>query len=151
MPATAAAMNLGAQHPEGAVLGLAQRVVQRLVEARPAGPALEFGFRGEQRQVAACAGEDALAVLFQQRARARALSAFLAQDFILLRRQLRAPFGVGLFDLEFFGGLRRRGAQPAEGSKAEQAGDGCKQDATVDHQGSPWRQQRYGSPTNTAR
>ena len=107
MAAAAAAMNFGAQHAEGAVLGLADGVFERLVEARPAGAALEFGLGGEQRQVAAGAGEDALAVLLQQRARARALGALLAQDFILLRRQLRAPFGVGLFDLEFLGGLRR--------------------------------------------
>src|SRR5882724_3650751 len=125
MAAAAAAVNFGAQHAEGAVLGLADGIVDRLIETRPAGPALEFRLRGEQWQVAAGAGEDALAVLFQKRARARALGAFLAQDVILLRRQLRAPFSVGLFDLEFLCGLRGRCAQPAEGSKAKQAGDGC--------------------------
>src|SRR6202020_2630239 len=77
MAAAAAAMNFGPQHPEGAVLGLADRVVERLIEARPAGAALEFGLRGEQRQVAAGAGEDALAMLLQKRARTRAFGAFL--------------------------------------------------------------------------
>ena len=112
MAAAAAAMHFGAQHAEGAVLGLADRVFERLVEARPAGAALEFRLGGEQRQVAAGAGEDALAMLLEQRAGARPLGALLAQDLILLRRQLRAPFGVGLFDLEFLARpLRRRRAR----------------------------------------
>src|SRR6202035_4783860 len=75
MAAAAAAVNFGAQHPEGAVLGLADGVLQRLIEARPAGAALEFRLRGEQRQVAAGAGEDAHAMLLQERARTRALGA----------------------------------------------------------------------------
>src|ERR1700751_179998 len=57
MAAAAAAMNLGAAYAEGAVLGRADGVVQWLVEARPAGAALELGVGGEQRQVAAGAGE----------------------------------------------------------------------------------------------
>src|ERR1700736_2785272 len=79
MAAAAAAMYFGAQHAEGAVLGLADRVLQRLIEARPAGAAFELGVRGEQRQVAAGAGEDALAMLLQKRARTRSLRALLAQ------------------------------------------------------------------------
>src|SRR5205823_5397466 len=80
------------------------------------------------------------------------LGALLAQDVILLRRQLRAPFRVGFFDLVFLGGLRRRGAQPAEGCKAKQAGDRCEQDAAVDHQGSPCGAANIkGSPSNTVR
>src|SRR3954454_969173 len=105
MAATAAAMHLGPRHAEGAVLGLAERVFQRLIEARPAGAAFEFGVGRKQRQVAAGAGEDALAMLLEQRARARPLGAFLAQDLILLRRELGTPFGVGLLDLELLGGL----------------------------------------------
>src|SRR5438477_12981294 len=42
MAATAAAMNLGAQHAEDAVLRLADGVVKRLEEARPAGAAYDF-------------------------------------------------------------------------------------------------------------
>src|SRR4051794_22098888 len=68
MAATAAAVDFGAQHAECAVLGLADCVVQGLPETRPAGAAFEFRLGGKQRQVAASAGEDALAVLFQQRA-----------------------------------------------------------------------------------
>src|ERR1700744_1928551 len=43
MAAATAAMDLGAQHAEGAVLRLADRVLKRLIEARPAGAALELG------------------------------------------------------------------------------------------------------------
>src|SRR6185369_1931168 len=78
MAAAAAAMHLGAQHAEGAVLGLADRVVERLVKTRPAGAALELGVGGEQRQVAAGAGEGALAMLFQERAGAGPFGAVLA-------------------------------------------------------------------------
>src|SRR6186997_610353 len=99
--AAAAAVDFRARHPERRVLGFANGIVERFPEARPAGAALIFGFRGEQRQVAAGAGEDALAFFFQQWARTWPLGAMLAQDLILLRRELRAPFGVGLFHLEF--------------------------------------------------
>src|SRR5229473_2465934 len=115
MAAATAAVNFGPQHPESPVFGFANGVLQRLVETRPAGTALEFRLRGEQRQVAAGAGEDALAMLLEQRARSRPLGAFLAQDFVLLRRQLRAPLRVGLFDLEFLRSIGRRSSQPAEG------------------------------------
>src|SRR6267143_4590618 len=123
MAAAAAAVDFGPQHPEGAVFGLADGIVERLIETRPAGAALEFRLRGEQRQVAAGAGEDALAMLLEQRARPRTLGALLAQDFILLRRQLRAPFRIGLFDLELLRGVGGRRPQPAEGGKAEQTRD----------------------------
>src|SRR3979409_1710689 len=135
MAAAAAAVNFGPQHPKGAVFGLADGIVERLIKTRPAGAALEFRLRGEQRQVAAGAGEDTLAVFLEQRARTRALGALLAQDLILLRRQLRAPFRVGLFDLDFFVCVRGFGAQPAERSKAKQAGDGREQDTAVNHDG----------------
>src|ERR1700730_8369392 len=146
MPAAAAAMHLGPQHAEGAVFGLADGVVERLVEARPAGPALELGLRGEQRQVATGAGEDALAMLIEKRARARAFGPLLAQDVILLRRQLRAPFRVGLFDLELLGGLCRRSPQPPEGGKAQQARHRCKQNTAVDHGGLRAQRNSAGSP-----
>src|ERR1700719_2745390 len=83
MAAAAAAVNFSPQHPEGAVFGLADGVLQRLIKTRPAGAAFEFGFRGEQRQVAAGAGEDALAMLLQERTRARPLGALLPQYLIL--------------------------------------------------------------------
>ena len=66
--AAAAAMHFGAQHAEGAVLGLAERIVERLPETRPAGATLIFGVRREQRQVASGTGKGAFALLFQERA-----------------------------------------------------------------------------------
>src|ERR1700745_3404490 len=50
MTAATAAGNFGTQHAEGAVFVLADGVLQRLIEARPAGAAFEFGLRREQRQ-----------------------------------------------------------------------------------------------------
>src|ERR1700752_3000585 len=131
MAAAAAAMHLDPRHAVGGFFGAAERVVERLPEAGPAGAAVELGVGGEQRQVAAGAGEDALAMLLEQRARPRPLGAVLAQDIVLLRRQLRAPFGVGLLDLEFLGSLGRFGAQPAERQQAEQAGNRGKQDSAI--------------------
>src|ERR1700716_4183571 len=149
--ATAATMDHGRHHAESAVFGLADGILERLIETRPAGAALEFGLRGEQRQVAAGAGEDALAVFLEQRARTRALGALLAQDLILLRRQLRAPFRVGLFDLEFFRGVRGVGPQPAERGKAKQAGDGGEQDTAVNHDGLRAMRSWSFAPPNTGR
>src|SRR6202022_3707114 len=100
MAAATAAVNFGPQYPESPVFGLADGVVERLVKTRPAGAALEFRLRREQRQVAAGTGEDALAMLLEQRARSRPLGALLAQNLILLRRQRRAPFRIGLFYLD---------------------------------------------------
>src|ERR1700730_8864517 len=133
MAAATAAVNFGPQHTEGPVFGLADGVLERLIKTRPPGAAFEFRLRGKQRQVAAGAGEDALAMLLEQRARSRAFGAFLAQDFILLRRQLRAPFRIGLFDLEFLRGTGRGTSQPAEGGKAQETGDGREQDTAVNH------------------
>src|SRR4051794_13038176 len=154
MAAAAPAMHLGPEHAKGAILGLADIALDRLVEARPARAALEFGVGGEQRQVAAGAGEDALAVLLEQRAGARPLGALLAQDLILLRGELGTPFGVRLLDLEFLRGflssLRGRCSEPAEGRKAEQAGDGRQQDAAVKHlilhcgASTPWHTGSHG-------
>src|SRR5467141_4794409 len=135
MAAAAAAVNFGPQHPKGAVFGPADGIVERLIKTRPAGAALEFRLRGEQRQVAAGAGEDALAMLLEQRARSRTLGALLAQDLILLRRQLRPPFRIGLFDLELLRGVRGRSSQPAEGRKAKQTGDRREKDTAVNHGG----------------
>src|ERR1700738_4956845 len=149
MAAAATAVNFGAQHAEGAVLGLADGVLERLIKTRPAGAALEFGVGREQRQVAAGAGEDALAMFLEQRARTRALGALLAQDLILLRSELRAPFRIGLFDLEFLRGLGRRCPQPAEGGKAKQTCDRGEQDAAVNHDGLRAGRNSVASLSNT--
>src|SRR5436309_4756 len=88
-------------------------------------------------------------MLLEQRAGTRPLGALLAQDVILLRRQLRAPFGIGLFDLELLRRLCRRSAQPAEGGKAEQSGDRGEQDTTVDHDGLRLKRKMNRSLSNT--
>src|SRR5215471_8683482 len=149
MAAAATAMHFRASYAVGAVFRRADGVFERLVEARPAGPAFELGLGGEQRQVAAGAGKGALAVLLQQRARSRPLGALPAQDLILLRRELGPPFGVRLFDLELLGGIGLRRAQPPEAGKAEQAGDRGEQDAAVDHGGLRVARFPDCSPRNT--
>src|SRR6516164_110418 len=67
MPAAAAARDGGADHAERTILGLIDGVIQRRPKARPAGAAFEFGFRREQRQVAAGAAESAGAMFAEQR------------------------------------------------------------------------------------
>src|SRR3981081_4480872 len=146
MATAAAAVNFGPQYPESPVFGPADGVVERLVRTRPPGASIEFRLRGQQRQVAAGTGEDSLAMFLEQRARSRPLGAFLAQDLILLRRQLRAPFRIGLFDLELLRGVGRRSAQPPEGRKAKQTGDRRQQNKAVDAGGFPSNAIRGRSP-----
>ncbi len=137
MAAAAAAMHFGPQHHEGAVLGGGHRIGQRLVEARPAGAAVELGLGGEQRLVATGASEGSLAMLLVQRAAVGPLGAMLAQDAVLRRGQLAMPLLRGPGHLEALGlalgcvGLTE--AQPAKGGKKRQAGDGGQQNAAVDH------------------
>src|SRR6516225_2908142 len=151
MATASAAMHLGTQHAQGAVFGDADGVLQRLIEARPAGAAVELGLGGEQRQVAAGAGKSPLAMLLQERAGPGALSALLAQDLILLRGELRTPLGVGLFDLERLRGLRWQRLEETQARKSKQAGNSCKQNTAVDHDSLRVRQAcwfglKYGSP-----
>src|SRR5579862_9164316 len=77
MAAAAMARHRRARHAERAVGGLVDGLVERRPEARPAGAAFEFGLRREQRQVAAGAGERAVAMLLEQLAGERPLGAFL--------------------------------------------------------------------------
>src|SRR6516225_11941783 len=73
MSAAPPAMHLGAWQQQQVVGGSAHRVGQRPIEARPAGLAVVFGLRREQRKVAARASERAPALLVVERARARGL------------------------------------------------------------------------------
>ena len=59
MATAAVAGDRRAGHAEGMVVRLVDGIGKRRPEARPAGAAVEFGLRGEQRQVAAGAGEGA--------------------------------------------------------------------------------------------
>ena len=135
MAAAAAAMNFGAQHPEGAVFGLADGVLERLVEARPAGAALKFGLRGEQRQVAAGAGEDALAMLLEQRARSgRSVPSLRRISYccgVSCARHSASVFSTS----NFSAALCRGNPQPAERGQAKQTGDRGEQDTAVNHDG----------------
>src|SRR5580692_9264362 len=96
MAAAAAAVHLGALHAPAAVGGGIDRAWLRIVEARPAGAALEFLLRGEQRLPAADAGERAGAFLVIERATARPFGAVLAHDVELLGREQLLPLRLGV-------------------------------------------------------
>src|SRR5690348_9227093 len=91
------AHHFGAFHEEAVVVGGLDRVlVRRLIEARPAGARFEFGAGIEQRLAAADADIGTGRVRVPIFAGEGALGAFLARDAVLLGRELRLPFGVGL-------------------------------------------------------
>src|ERR1700752_80868 len=96
--AAAAAMAFGADHAVGAVLRFLDRARLRVVEARPAGPALELLLRLEQLLPAARASKGAGALLVVERAAPRPLAAMLAHDVKLLGGQDLAPLGLGVGD-----------------------------------------------------
>ena len=75
MAAAIGAMDLDAVHAVAAILRGADSALKRLVEARPAGAALEFLAGLEQLLVATGAGEGAGALLVVERAGAGALGA----------------------------------------------------------------------------
>src|SRR5579872_6303032 len=100
MAAAARAMHLGAAHAVTAVLGRFDRTIQRIVEARPAGAAFEFGLRPKQRLAAAGTGECAGAFLVIERAAVRRFGAMPAHHLILLGPQQAAPFLFGMGDWE---------------------------------------------------
>src|SRR5262249_35804152 len=131
--AAAAAMHLGACHEIALVGRGADRVRQRLIETRPAGTALEFRVRGEQRQIAARAGEDAFALLVVERARARALGAAAAQTVVLRRREDAAPLLVALLDLEWAGHRIVRLAPAPRDERRDGAGCGEQDRASFHH------------------
>src|SRR6185503_1686787 len=91
----------------------ADGVLDRRPEARPAGPAVVFGIRGEQLERTARAGERALALLMQQRTGVRALGPGPAQDRELIGGQELAPLVLAACQLEALRGARRRGRTPA--------------------------------------
>src|SRR4051794_17928521 len=101
MTAAAAAMHLSADHEKAAVgMGL-DCVFERLVKARPAGAAVEFGGGIEERLTASGAMIDTGIVNLVERAGAGALGAVLAQHPVLRRVQPRSPFLIAVLDLEF--------------------------------------------------
>src|SRR4051794_2302714 len=80
------AMHLGPLHAEAVIARRLDAAGDRLVEARPAGAALELALALEQRRAAAGAGERARPLLDQQGAAVGHLRPVLAHDVILLGR-----------------------------------------------------------------
>src|SRR5262245_58444881 len=95
MAAAGRAMHLGADHAVAAVDGRFHRALDRLVEARPAGAALEFHLALEEWTIAAGTVECARPLLEQERTAPRRLGAMSTHHPILLGRQPVAPLGVG--------------------------------------------------------
>src|SRR5947209_3766335 len=81
----------------------------RIVEARPAGAALEFLLRFEQRLPATRAREHTGALFIVQRAASRPFGAVLAHDMILLGIKDFPPLGIGMGD---WIGLHIHGSAP---------------------------------------
>jgi hypothetical protein len=115
MGIAAGATDFSAAHEEGPVGMLADRAfLDRSPEARPAGTGIELGIGREQRLAAADAGIHARALLVPIGAGEGALRAVLTRNMKLLRRELLAPFGLGLGDFgtdgsDFIGNLARLG------------------------------------------
>src|SRR6266705_2416925 len=95
MAAAAAAVHFRARHAEAAVGRGLDRARNRIVEARPAGAALELGLGDEQRLLTAGAGERAGTLLVVEGAAAGRFRAVPAHDRVLPRREEAAPFLVG--------------------------------------------------------
>src|SRR5688572_12218513 len=120
MAPAAAAMDLGAGEEQLIVLPGRDGVRQRLPEARPAGAAFIFGGRGKERQATARAGEHALALFVEQRARSGLFRVLLPKDRILLGGQPLAPLGIAEHDLELALRRARRADGREEGDPADQ-------------------------------
>src|SRR5262249_53731970 len=98
MAAATAADNFVTDHAVAAIGCCLDRAGQRIVEARPAGSALEFHFLDEPRLIAGNAAERPGTLLIQQCATSGHLCCLLAHDRVLLRGQYLAPFRFGVCD-----------------------------------------------------
>src|SRR5262249_12360350 len=96
--AAPAAMHLGAHHAIAAIARGFDRALNRIVEARPAGTALELLLRHEQRLAAPGAGERAETFLVVERAAAGRFGPVPAQHLVLLGREQTAPLLVRMGD-----------------------------------------------------
>src|SRR5262249_9779109 len=98
--AAARAQDLGAAHAVAAVLRVDDILgADGLEEARPAGARLELRAGGEERQGAAHAGVDAVALVVEEQPAERRLGALAARHLVLLLRELAFPLGVAFLDL----------------------------------------------------
>src|SRR6185437_14379714 len=91
-------MHLGTLHRVAAVDRSLHRALDRTEEARPSRAAVEFGRGLEQRLPASTAAEDPGGVLVVGGARAGSLGAVLAQNAVLIGRELATPFVLGFRD-----------------------------------------------------
>src|SRR5262249_27803829 len=98
MAAAPTAVHFGADHAVALVGRGFDCALHGIIEARPAGAALEFPLRNEQRLIAAGAHEGARALLIIERAASRRLGTMAAHHLILLRREQTAPFLVRMGD-----------------------------------------------------
>src|SRR5687768_2011988 len=99
------AEDLGADHAVAAVFVRDDVLSGHWLEkAGPAGAGVELGARREQRQPAADAGVDTLALVVQQGAAVRPLSALATRNLELLGCELLAPLRVGLDDAVYLDG-----------------------------------------------
>src|SRR6185295_2418503 len=109
VPATSAAMFLGAGHAKGGILPVSYGVGERLPEAWPAGAAIELRGRAEQGQCASGAGEQTLSMLVQQWAGEWRLGASFPEDMEPPFAQTPAPVSRAALHLEI-GGVSGRPA-----------------------------------------
>src|SRR5439155_4013379 len=96
------AVHFGSRHEEAAIFGGADRVLERLPEARPAGSAFELRVRAEQRVAASGAIKGSASLFLIERTGAGPFSAMLAEDVKLARRKGPFPLRVGLLYGEGF-------------------------------------------------
>src|SRR5581483_7391212 len=100
VPLAARAQDLRALHEEAPVGAHHDRVrLDRLPEARPAGPRLELRLRAEQRRAAPRAAVHALVLAVVVLAGEGALGSVLPEHAVLLRRETPAPLRVVALDL----------------------------------------------------
>src|SRR5438477_2228591 len=132
----ARAMVFGARQDEAEV-GLALDAPgNHREEARPSRAALVLHLGGEERQVAAGAGEKTLALLVVERARAGALGRLVAQHRVGLRRQALLPLVVGELQLVDLDGVFRLGGGVEALAHGDEGGEGSDEVASVHGDGS---------------
>src|ERR1700747_1832173 len=105
MSAAAMAMHFGTRNHQTQIVRGADGSLDRCCEARPSGPAVEFGVGLEQCEIAARAVKHTSAMFVIKRAAKGPLGPMLAQHAELFRRQEPLPLRLGLDDVE---GLRLR-------------------------------------------
>src|SRR5262249_23635987 len=120
--AAAAAVHFGARQDQGVIIRCAHRILDRRVEARPPGAAVEFGLRAVERQIAGGAAKHAGAVLVVERTGEWALRALLAQHLILRRGEEMLPLVIGVRDFEGLGTGASRAQQGRNSDRGGHAG-----------------------------